>query len=224
MDRYQKTYQEMVSLLTDFQAIDPRMFGYNMSFNSKAFSFEMMYRETLKRIRELEEIYKKESTQGKKVLEETGVAWSKSVAYFEAYLNAFYSLLQIIAKITLLFYKEPKMSSITKEWGDNFGKLIDFFKRNKSIDSQFSVYVDKNLGWYETLRNNRHMITHEGSAFLGFSKGGKILFLDYPKKGFNWFDPNKSTKDLESYLSQSFENLFSFLDFYATHFRQQAKT
>jgi hypothetical protein len=222
MESYKQVYQEMISLLTDSKSIDPKMFDYGMCFRSKMFSFEMMYRKTLKYIKELEEIYKKENAQGKILLEETGRAWNKSVAFFEAYLNAFYSLLQIIAKITPYFYGNEKSKIFPSS--TYFGRLIDYLKKHPNIDTDFSSYLNQRVRWYETLRNNRHMITHEGSAFLGFGQDGKIVFVDYPKKGFSWFQPNKSTKDLESYLTQSFADLFDFLDFYVKHFRQRVKS
>lgn len=222
MESYRQVYQEMISLLIDSKSIDPKMLGYVMSFRSKMFSFEMMYRKTLKHIKELEEIYKRESAQGKILLEETGRAWNKSVAFFEAYLNAFYSLLQIIAKITPYFYGNEKSKIFPSS--KYFGRLIDYLKKHPSIDTDFSSYLKERVRWYETLRNNRHMITHEGSAFLGFGQDGKIIFIDYPEEGFSWFQPNKSTKDLESYLTQSFADLFEFLEFYVKHFRQRAKS
>lgn len=157
--------------------------------------------------------------EGKILADRTSKAWNRTAACFEAYLNAFYSLLQIIAKITVCYY-EREMSR--EHFGGYFGELIDFFKKKKnaSIDPDFSAYLTKNLGWYEVLRNNRHMITHEGTAFLGFEKDGTILFLDYPKKGFDWDEQNKSNRELEGYLNQSFKDLFDFLDFYANHFRR----
>jgi len=229
MERPKQIYQEMISFLTDIQGIDPKMFGYGMSFSTKMFGFEMMHHATLKQIKELEQVYKKESSEGRNPLYETSKARNKSIVLFEAYLNALYSLLQIIGKITSCLYKKEKSrmsAKIAKSFDENFGTLVDILKTHSNIDPDFSSYLKTNLGWYQTLTNNRHMITHEGSAFLGFTNDGKILFLDYPhrKKGFSWFDSNKSTKDLESYLASNFEDLIDFLDFYVKHFRQRTKS
>lgn len=228
MEKYRRIYQEMISLLNDSRTVDPKIFGYRMSFSIKMFSLEMMYRATLKKSKELEDVAKKEKAEGNVLLKETGKAWNKSIAFFEAYLNAFYSLLQIIAKITPYFYGKEKskvLGETTKGFGDNFGQLINYLKNKSNIDPEFSSYLREKLEWYETLRNNRHMITHEGSAFLGFAQDGKILFIDYPhpKKGFSWFEPKKSTKGLQNYLNQSFNDLFEFLDFCVKHFRQRLK-
>ena len=227
MERYRQIYHEMVSLLRDSKTINPKLFGYGMSFSSKMSSLERMYLTTLKKSKKLEEVAKKEKAEEKVLLKETTKAWNEAVAFFEAYLNAFYSLLQIIAKVTPYFYEEEKSESlgrIGKGFGDNFGELINFFQDNTNIDPEFSSYITTKLGWYKILRNNRNMITHEGSAFLGFKEDGKIVFIDYPKKGFSWFEPKKSTRDLEDYLGQSFKDLFDFLDFYVNHFRQRLKS
>ena len=188
MERYRQIYHEVVSLLRDSKAINPKLFGYGMSFSSKMSSLERMYLTTLKKSKKLEEVAKKEKAEEKVLLKETTKAWNEAVAFFEAYLNAFYSLLQIIAKVTPYFYEEEKSESlgrIGKGFGDNFGELINFFQDNTNIDPEFSSYITTKLGWYKILRNNRNMITHEGSAFLGFKEDGKIVFMDYPKKGFS---------------------------------------
>lgn len=227
MERYRRIYNEMVSLLRFSRTIDPKLFGYEMAFISKMSSLETMYREALKRSKELEEVAKEEQAEGKVLLNGTTKALYRAIAYFEASLNAFYSLLQVIAKVTPYFYEKEEseqLRRIGKGWGDNFGKLVRFFKDNTSIDPEFSSYVATKLKWYETLRNNRHMITHEGSAFLGFKGDGKIVFIDYPKKKFSWFGQNKQTKELENYLNQSFNDLFDFLDFYANHFSPRLKS
>jgi len=224
MERFRRIYLEMVSLLRDSETINPKLFGHGMSFGIKMSSLEIMYRNTLKKSKELEEVAKKERAEETVLLKETTKAWHESIAFFEAYLNAFYSLLQIIARVTPYFYEEEKSKSlrkIGKGFGDNFGKLIKFFEDNTNIDPEFSSHLTKKLGWYKILRNNRNMITHEGSAFLGFQKDGKIVFIDYPKRGFSWFEPKKSTRELEDYLGQSFNDLFDFLDFYLKHFRQR---
>lgn len=228
MERYGQIYREMVSLLKDSRTINPKMFGYGISFSTKMSSLEIMYRTTLKKLKELEEVARKETAEGKILLNGTTRAWNETIAFFEASLNAFYSLLQIIAKITPYFYKEKKSESlrkIGKGFGDNFGKIVEFFKGNTKIDPELSSYLTKELGWYEALRNNRHMITHEGSAFLGFDKDGRIIFLDYPhpKEGFSWFGPKKF-RQLEDYLGQSFKDLFDFLEFYVNHFRQRLES
>jgi hypothetical protein len=228
MNKYKQVYYELNAFLFDIKNVDPKMFGLRMSFGTKMFGFEMMHRATLKQIKELEQVCRKESSEKKVLLDETGKARNESIVLFEAYLNAFYSLLQVIGKITSCFYQKEKAklsAKMAKQFDENFGSLIDILKSHFNIDPVFSSYLKTSLGWYETLKNNRHMITHEGSAFLGFANDGKILFLDYPhpKKGFSWFDSNKSTKDLESYFGKNFEDLFNFLDFYVKHFRQWIK-
>jgi len=228
MERFKQIYQEMIAFLIDVKDIDPNMFEYGISFGLKMFGLEEMHRRTLEKVKELEEAQKKESAEAKVILElggvyiakQTDLAWRKSIAYFEAYLNALYSLLQVITKITLIVYQKSKKPIATEKMGDNLGSLVNYLKNNKTVDSDFSTYIDGKMGWYEIFRSNRHKITHNGSAFLMFDPDGKVTFLDYPKTESKLLDQNKSIKNLEGYLIRSFEDLFDFLDFYVRHFRK----
>jgi len=209
----------MTSLLRSLRTTDPDFLGYEISFSSKMRSLEIMHLHTWKKSRELEEVFKEE--KGKVVhAKKTGEALDETLAFFEAYLNAFYSLLQIIAKVTQHFYEKEKLK-VGKHFGDNFGALVNSLKNNMKIDPEFSSYLKEKLGWYKTLSNNRTMITHYGSAFLGFNEGGRVVFIDYPKEGLSWFAPKKPTRELERYLTQTFNDLFDFLNFYVNHFRQR---
>ena len=221
MERYRHIYHEMVSLLRrGSKTINPKLLDYEFSFRSKMSSLEIIYLDTLKKCRELEGVVKKENAEGKILFEETGKARNETTASFEAYLNAFYSLLQIIAKVTPYFYEVKELESLRKKekhFGDNFGELINVLKQNMTIDPKFSSYIKEKLGWYKTLGNNRNRITHERSAFLGFTKDFRPLFIDYTQG-------DKQTILLEDYLGQSFNNLFDFLDFYVNHFGQRLKS
>jgi hypothetical protein len=183
---------------------------YSFAFNSKMASFEIMYRKALKKARNLAIITKKEKSEDKIAMPMTTKAWYEAIAFFEAYLNSFYSLLQIIAKFTPLFYEENKDKIPT--W--NFGLQKKFFVDRPKFDADFSSYLIHKLGWYETLRGNRHAITHNLSAFLGFDEDGKVVFRDYPKS-------KQSFRQIEKYLNQSFNDMLNFLEFYTQHFRKR---
>jgi hypothetical protein len=189
---------------------------YSMTFHSKILSFQIMHEETIRRAKNLETVAKAERTENKVLMERTTRALYEAIAFFEAYLNSFYSLLQIIAKITPLFYE--KDGSVVPD--DTFGKQREYLIRHSEIDPDFSSYLERSLAWYGILKNNRHAITHRRSAFLGFEKDGRIVFIDYPKNDFDWSD-EKSTRDIENHLNQSFYDFFDFLDFYVKHYRKR---
>ena len=213
MERYRRIYYEALTLFEDVPR--SRKLGYSMAFNSKMASFEIMYKETLKKVKTLESVAKEEKSEDKVAMTRTTRAWYEAIAFFEAYLNSFYSLLQIIAKFTPLFYGKDKDIP-----DDNFGEQVNFFIAHPKLNPEFSSYLIQRLTWYKILRNNRHAITHRLSAFLGLDKDGRIVFIDYPQKDFDWFG-KKSTRDMEMYLSQSFNDLFDLLEFYAQHFRKR---
>lgn len=226
MNKYQQIFDEFNAFLVGIKDIDPNMFEYGVSFGLKVFALQEMHRKTLEKVKELEEVQKKENAEAKVILQlggiyiakNTDMAWKKSIAYFEAYLNAIYSLLQVIARITLIIYQ--KKSIATGEMGDNFGSLKTYLKDHKRVDTDFTTHIETKMGWYTTFKNNRHKITHNGSAFLMFDENGEVTFLDYANTESKLLDQNKSIKNLESYLLKSFEDLFDFLDFYEKHFRE----
>jgi len=193
MERFRRIYYEALTLFNDVLTSDK--FGYSIAFNSKMACFEIMRKETLMKVKNLETVSKEEMSEDKIAMTKTTRVMYEAIAFFEAYLNSFYSLLQIIAKFTPLFYGKDK--DMIPD--DNFGKQVDFFVRHPKFDTDFSSYLTDRLSWYKTLRDNRHTITHRLSAFLGFEKDWRIVFIDYPKKEFDWFG-KKSHREIERYL------------------------
>jgi len=214
MNEKRRIYYEILTLFNDVPRSD--RFGYSMAFSSKMASFEIMHAETLKKVETLETVAKEEKSENKVLMDRTTRAFYEAIAFFEAYLNSFYSLLQIISKFIPLFYGKDKDNVPD----DNFGKQVDFFIKHQEFDPEFSSYLEAKLAWYKILRNNRHTITHMRSAFMGFEQDGKIVFLDYPKEGFDWYK-EKSFRDMENYLNQNLNDLFDFLGFLVNHFRKR---
>jgi hypothetical protein len=101
------------------------------------------------------------------------------MAFFEAYLNAFYSLFQIIAKVTPYIYDrkaiKKKIPDEYFEWQKNF------FITNRDIDENYTKYLEEQTIWYDDIVCNRHAISHNISVFLGFGKE-QIESIHIPKK------------------------------------------
>jgi len=104
---------------------------------------------------------------------------NECIAFFKAYLNAFYSLLQIIGKILPYFYEENTAKHIPTA---NFGKQLTHFKEHPEIDHEYVNYLKNNMGWYYELVCNRHAISHNVSAFLGFGEND-VVFIHMKKNG-----------------------------------------
>lgn len=219
MERSRRIYLEALTLFNDV-SIEVRVkIGYSMAFQSKMASFEIMYKEALKKAKNLETVVIEEMSENKIALTKTTRALYDATAFFEAYLNSFYSLLQIIAKFTPLFY-EKNRDQIPDE---NFGMQVNYFvAENPKLDPEFSSFLkEARARWYETLRDNRNATTHRLSAFLAFEKDYTVLFRDYPSdREFDWLN-KKTYRKLEEYLDRSFNDLFDFLEFYTQHFRKR---
>jgi hypothetical protein len=223
IEGFKQTYGEMIQFLTDIESLDLNMHEYCRSFPLKMFGFEEMHHGTLDMAKKLEEAVKKEDPK-------TTEAWKRTIAYFEAYLNSIYSLLQVITKITLIVYKTSKNQIQIEDMGDNFGCMVNYLRTKKTVDPEFTKYLDSNMEWYRIFKENRHKITHNGSNILMFDKDGKTMFVNFPKSESKLFDeasdkagnvlfPDKTLKNLEDYLKKNIEDLFAFLAFYVKHFR-----
>jgi len=173
-----------------------------------------MQKYTLQRIQECFDTAKEERKNSIH-LRDMGKLLDESVAFFEACLNAFYSFLQIIAKVTPYFYDREKLSEPIPD--RDFGSQIDHFKKKPDVDDKYSNYLTNNIEWYKDFVDNRHAITHNVSAFLGFGKE-EVEFIDMPEGRIDFFKTGKPTKELEKYILTNWDSLFKFLDFYAEHF------
>ncbi len=197
-----------------------QLFQYKLAFTSKFASLEIMHHYTLDRCKVLPKTLENEK-KIRIVLTETTLNINEVEAFFEAYLNAFYSLLQVLAKFTPFFYKKefPNIQIID----ENFGKQIEFFRINKDVpDEKFSKYVENELyPWYKTLKEYRHAITHRAAIFVGFEQDDSIVFLKPPEEDETnfWFKKNKPSVRMVNYVKETFQNLFKFLEFYVNHFR-----
>ena len=132
MERFRRIYYEALTLFNDVLSSDK--FGYSMAFTSKMVCFEILYRETLKKVKNLETVAKEEKSEEKFAMPRTTRALYEAIAFFEAYLNSFYSLLQIIAKFTPFFYGENRDRIPDK----NFGGQVNFFVTHPKI-GRFNV-------------------------------------------------------------------------------------
>jgi len=189
-------------------------YGLDYSFNTQFKCLATMQEYTLKTIRELFRTYKGKNVNS--ILQkDIDIFLIESIAFFEAYLNAFYSFIQIIGRLTPYFYDREKLKrSVPYRY---FHWQIDYFLDNPDVDHEYSDYLKNNMTWYDELIFNRDAVSHNVSAFLGFGKK-EIIFIDMPKRRIDFFESGKPTKKLEQYILENWTSLFEFLDFYVEHF------
>jgi len=216
MKTYKDIYIRIRNLVSRAERSSPYLsnLGLGYSFDMKLKCLEIMQKHTLHRIQECFDTAKEERKNSIR-LKDTGKLLDESVAFFEAYLNAFYSFLQIIGKMTPYFYDRKKLKQLIPD--DYFVGQIRHFVDNPNVDPKYSSYLKKNMTWHDQLMSNRHGITHNVSAFLGFGKE-EMEFIDMPEKRIDFFKTGKPTKKLEKYILNSWNSLFKFLDFYVEHF------
>ncbi len=194
--------------------------GLKMSISSKLKSLEIMQRYTIEKARRLFDVFLedkadiKEKGYPKSIFnEDLNVNHCECIAFFEAYLNAFYSLLQVIAKVTPYFYDQKE-----KIPNYSFERQSTYFLKNESIDPEYAQYLKSNMKWFDDLVVcNRHAISHNASVFLGFGEDG-IVFIHMPERRINYFESGKPSKKLIEHISNNWNSLFDFLNFYTKHF------
>jgi len=215
MKSHKKIYGEIRNLVSKVQRLSPHLLNLGLvySFHTKIRCLDIMQKYTLERIRELFKASEKEKNSI--YLKDTSRLLDEGIAFFEAYLNAFYSLLQIIGKITPYFYDKTKLKQSIPD--DYFTKQISYFVDSPNVDPEYSGYLKNRMKWHDELMNNRHAITHNVSAFLGFGES-EIVFIHMPKKRIDFFENGKPTKKLEEYILNNWNSLFEFFNFYVEHF------
>jgi hypothetical protein len=217
MKSHREIYDRIRNLVSKVQRLSPYLLNLGLvySFQAKMASLEIMQKYTLERIRELFKTSEKEKKKSI-YLKDTSRLLNEGIAFFEAYLNAFYSLLQIIGKVTPYFYDKKKLKQPIPN--DTFDKQFRYFaNKNPDVDPEYSNYLKNNMIWYDELMNNRHAVTHNVSAFLGFGER-EIVFIHMPKQRIDFFEKGKPTKKLEEYILNNWDSLFSFFNFYVEHF------
>lgn len=186
-----------------------------LSLVSKLHSLEIMQRYTIRNARNLFASYEREKNEPVIFPKDVNKYINEAIAFFEAYLNAFYSLFQIIGKITPYFYDRKKFEKKVPD--EYFERQKSYFSLHKNIDADYARYLENSMKWYDDLVCNRHAISHNASAFLGFGKQ-EIEFIHMPKKRIDYFENGKPTKKLIEYIQANWISLFDYLDFYVKHF------
>ena len=216
MKSHKEIHNEIRNLVSKVQRLSPRLFNLGLvySFDTKIRSLEIMQKYTVETIRELFKAYKEEK-KNSIYPKDIDKLLGESIAFFEAYLNAFYSFLQTIGRLTPYFYDKKKLKKSIPDY--TLAKQIDFFLDNPDVDPKYFDYLKNNMGWHDELMCNRHAITHNVSAFLGFGEK-EIVFIGMPEKRIDFFESGKPTKRLEQYTLKNWNSLFEFLNFYVEHF------
>jgi hypothetical protein len=216
MKSKKETYNRFRDFVLRVQHQSPRLsnLGLAYSFDTKMRSLEIMQKHTLGKIRELFKAYEKEKNNSV-YPKDVNRLLGESIAFFEAYLNAFYSFLQIVGRMTPYFFDKKKLRKTIPD--GNFARQIGYFEKYPKLDPEYSSYLRSNMTWHDELLSNRNAITHNVSAFLGFGER-EIVFIDMPKKRIDFFENGKPTKKLEEYILNNWNSLFEFFNFYVEHF------
>lgn len=211
-----KIYSKFLTLVSKVRQSSPLLsnLGIGLSVQSKFVSLQIMQKYTIEKATTLFATSREERKHSIALTETTSSLY-ECIAFFEAYLNSFYSFMQMIAKVTPYFYDiKMMMKKIPERY---FREQMEHFINNPTIDAEYSEYLKKNMKWYTELERNRHAISHNVSAFLGFGKE-EVEFIQMQKKRIDFFESGKPCKKMEEYVQANWNSLLDFLEFYVNCF------
>jgi hypothetical protein len=106
---------------------------------------------------------------------------------------------------------------------DKFNRQRSFYKKNDSIDPEYSYFLENNLEWYDDLKKVRDLITHYAYGDLHFTFENDKLFISWNlmKKKIDWKKAEICIYNIDE-LSEKIETgFYSFLEFCENHFTKK---
>ncbi len=210
-------YPQLKALIRKVERQSPALLNLDIahSQHSKFVSLQIVQKYTLETTEKLLSSYMKEKENHLILVKDLDRYLYEANAFFEAYLNAFSSYLQIIGKLTPYFFDFR-----VHEIPDDFGNQREYFisEKNRGVDDLYAEYLKNKTEWYATLSKNRNASTHNISSFIGFGEDC-IVFIDQPRYNRIYtLGSGRPNRNLEEWIIGNWKKLFQFLDFYVHHF------
>lgn len=129
------------------------------------------------------------------------------------------SFMDDIAALTPCFYPKGKMRPKRKSFSDQ----LKWYIKHPDFDPPMTRYMEKNLGWFDKLKDVRDDLLHRQCDVLPINSGPESAQGNIPIHFaiVNEFDLNIEYPELETELRTILRNLLEFLAFYASHFRNR---
>lgn len=178
---------------------------YIMSISDKARIIDLYYNHVIKQIPRVETEFELVRVRGHLVSTES----YKLLAYYEAYLDAIYSFLENISRMTSHFYSGKNLPP-------SFYKQREKFIKNSEWDIAYSTLLES-MAWYEEF----HCIRSESTHFLSGTiteNQGKVGYWNEPRGKRKGTLPKIDIEDLREHIKATQQNVSNFKDSYATIF------
>jgi hypothetical protein len=128
----------------------------------------------------------------------------------ESFFGFSYSILEIIARLTPIFYKPPLKGLKS----GHFREQRKWFIEHPEKDSEYSEYLKRETSWFEDFVEHRKKLTHYHPLIIFQSTTHGITFgTDRNRKGFI---PNFSVLE---YINETTSKFLEFIIFYNEHYR-----
>ena len=137
---------------------------------------------------------------------------------FDAFNYFVLSFLDLTAKFTHLLV-EGKILKPAYDYGD-FHSHRKWAIENKDKlykMNEYAQYLDEKMEWTESLEENRHFMTHSGSAFLD-SKDRSSPTFSAQKKFREKVDEVTGQESVQDHVDRTVKSLKEFIEFYVKYF------
>ncbi len=131
---------------------------------------------------------------------------------FEAFHFFIVSILDITAKLTAVLL-DPTSAQLINSTRLYFSNQKQWLTKHRTLDSAYSDYLDKCMGWSEGLGDVRNQLAHELAAFVKVDVA-KVTVTFYSA------DPSKRKviDEVDTHVRDIMAKVYAFLSFYANHF------
>jgi hypothetical protein len=126
------------------------------------------------------------------------------------------AVLDLLAKLTKRFYARNE-KSFRKDKRIYFTDIIRVFTTT-GIDKEFGKMLSPHEDWIASIYNNRNILAHSASVFVGFDKNYNMVFEKRrPDQTSLW--PKHENANLVEYVDETISSFYIFLEKYLAYLR-----
>jgi len=138
---------------------------------------------------------------------------TKNLRYIEIDVESFfhfsYSLLNIVARLTPLFYKHQTKKLPTK----SFNAQRKWYIEHTDLDPEYSEYLKNETRWFEDFLEHRKQLTHYHPLVIFLASDGSVFFGTH--RNDRGLIPNVNVAE---FINSTANSILEFLVVYDNHF------
>ncbi len=162
-------------------------------------------------------VVKEEMKQPGVLMRSTPVVIENARLNLEFFFYLGTAFFDILAKLTKRFYPRNE-KSFPNDQRLYFTDIVRILTET-GIDKEYAELLSKHRYWITSIYNNRNVLAHSASSFIGFDENWNMIFEKRsPEQAELWRE--HKNENLAEYLEEIASNLYDFLEHYLAHFRK----